>query len=104
MTIKPNTVVELQAEKLKRTRGDILTDADYVLRDKKQEAKKGKSKVNTRDITKSANKYAEEIARVKAEARREVEAEFTSSGFLDRLKADIKRELQEEAKAKPKGK
>ena len=104
MSIKLNTVAELQAEKVKRTRGDILTDADYVLRDKKKESKEGKSSKNTRDITMSTNKYAEEIARVKAEARREVEAEFTSSGFIDKLKADIKKELQEEAEAKPKGK
>jgi hypothetical protein len=71
-----------------------LSDSDYVLRVKDAED----VKKNTHDITGQDNKYAEELARVKAEARKEIEAELLSSGFLDKLKADIKSEMAESNK------
>ena len=73
-----------------------ISDSDYVLRDKKAErANPELYAKNTHDITGQDNKYAEELARIKAEARKEIEAELLSSGFLDKLKADIKAEMAE---------
>ena len=71
-----------------------LSDSDYVLRDKSKE----EPVVNTFDITGHTNKYQDELARLKAEARKEVETELLSSGFLDKLKAQLRAELAEDPK------
>lgn len=95
MSIEVNSVGKLK----NRNSGNKLTlsDSDYVLRDKKKE--KGK---NTRNITGQTSKYQEELARIKAEARRDVEKEIMSSGFMDTLKAQIKAEIEAEATPKAK--
>lgn len=69
-----------------------LNDSDYVLRDKSKEI----PGTNTFDITADNNKYQEELSRLKADARREVEAELLSSGFMDKLKADIRADIKAE--------
>ena len=71
-----------------------LSDSDYVLRDKSKE-EPGK---NTFDITGQTNKYQDELARLKAEARRDVEKELLSSDFLDKLKAQLRAEIAEDSK------
>ena len=71
-----------------------LSDSDYVLRDKSKE-EPGK---NTFDITGQTNKYQDELARLKAEARRDVEKELLSSDFLDKLKAQLRAEIAEGSK------
>ena len=71
-----------------------LSDSDYVLRDKSKE-EHGK---NTFDITGQTNKYQDELARLKAEARRDVEKELLSSDFLDKLKAQLRAEIAEDSK------
>jgi hypothetical protein len=95
MSIEVNSVGKLK----NRNSGNKLTlsDSDYVLRDKKKENGK-----NTRNITGQTSKYQEELARVKAEARRDVEKEIMSSGFIDTLKAQIKAEMEAEATYKTK--
>lgn len=95
MSIEVNSIGKLK----NRNSGNKLTlnDSDYVLRDKKKE--KGK---NTRNITGQTSKYQEELARVKAEARRDVEKEIMSSGFMETLKAQIKAEMEAEATPKVK--
>lgn len=99
MSIEVNSVGKLK----NRNSGNKLTlsDSDYVLRDKEKENGK-----NTRNITGQTSKYQEELARVKAEARRDVEKEIMSSGFMDTLKAQIKAEIEAEieAEATPKAK
>ena len=71
-----------------------LSDSDYKLRDKSTET----LGVNTFDITGQTNKYQDELARLKAEARKEVETELLSTGFLDKLKAQLRAEIAEDAK------
>ena len=71
-----------------------LSNSDYVLRDKSKE-EPGK---NTFDITGQTNKYQDELARLKAEARRDVEKELLSSDFLDKLKAQLRAEIAEDSK------
>ena len=71
-----------------------LSNSDYVLRDKSKE-EPGK---NTFDITDQTNKYQDELARLKAEARRDVEKELLSSDFLDKLKAQLRAEIAEDSK------
>ena len=71
-----------------------LSNSDYVLRDKSKE-EPGK---NTFDITGQTNKYKDELARLKAEARRDVEDELLSSDFLDKLKAQLRAEIAEDSK------
>ena len=71
-----------------------LSDSDYVLRDKSKET----PGVNTFDITGQTNKYQDELARLKAEARRDVEKELLSSDFLDKLKAQLRAEIAEDSK------
>ena len=71
-----------------------LSDSDYVLRDKSKE----NPGVNTFDITGQTSKYQDELARLKAEARKEVETELLSTGFLDKLKAQLRAEIAEDAK------
>ena len=75
-----------------------LSDSDYKLRDKSSE-EPGK---NTFDITGQNNKYQDELARLKAEARRDVEQELLSSDFLDKLKAQLRAEIAEDSKPKAK--
>ena len=95
MSIEVNDIAGLK----NRNKGNrqTLNDSDYVLRDKSKEDGK-----NTRDITGQDNKYQEELARIKAEARRDVEKEIMSSGFMDTLKAQIKAEMEAEATPKAK--
>lgn len=71
-----------------------LSDSDYKLRDKSTET----LGVNTFDITGQNNKYQDELARLKAEARRDVEKELLSSDFLDKLKAQLRAEIAEDSK------
>ena len=75
-----------------------LSDSDYKLRDKSSE----EPGVNTFDITGQNNKYQDELARLKAEARRDVERELLSSEFLDKLKAQLRAEIAEDSKPKAK--
>ena len=75
-----------------------LSDSDYKLRDKSSE----EPGVNTFDITGQNNKYQDELARLKAEARRDVEKELLSSDFLDKLKAQLRAEIAEDSKPKAK--
>lgn len=75
-----------------------ISSSDYVLRDKKAEAKDPTKVLNTRDITDQNDKYKDELARLKAEARKEVEAELLSSGFMDKLKAEIRAEIASDKK------
>ena len=98
MAIEVNDITGLKTPKSGQYK-QTLSDADYVLRDKKspEDAK------NTTDITNDSSKYAEELAKVKAEARAEAQSEMLSSGFLDKIKAEIKAEMLEEAKVAPKG-
>ena len=70
----------------------MLSDSDYVLRDKAAEAG-----TNTFDITGRTDKYQEELAKLKADARREVEAQLLSGDFLDKLKAQLRAEMAEDA-------
>lgn len=90
-----NSVADLKAEKTKREKGDVLTDADYVLRDKDEEAKKGYP--NTHDISGEVSRYTEEIAKAKQEARDEVKQELLTGSFMADLKAQLKAELLAEA-------
>lgn len=75
-----------------------LSDSDYKLRDKSSE----EPGVNTFDITGQNNKYQDELARLKAEARRDVEKELLSSDFIDKLKAQLRAEIAEDSKPKAK--
>lgn len=88
MAIEVNGIAGLK----NRNKGSrqTLNDSDYVLRDKSKEDGK-----NTRDITGQDNKYQEELARIKAEARKEAQAEFMSSDFINQLTEKIKADLSE---------
>jgi len=94
MAIKHNSIADLKATRDKAAKGDFLVDADYILRDKKQEAKDGKAPTNTRDITAHSDIYKDKLADVKREARAEVEKELMSSDFVKELTAKIKAELE----------
>lgn len=91
MSIESNDIAGLK----NRNKGNrqTLNDSDYVLRDKSKEDGK-----NTSDITNDNSKYQEELARIKAEARKDVEKELLSGDFMTTLKAQIKAEMVEEAK------
>ena len=98
------SVEELKAQTKKKNKGNTIVDSDYVLRDKIEEAKDPvKKAMNSRDITNEVGKYAEEIARIKAEARAEAKAEGISEDFISKLKEEITKQVREELTAdKPK--
>lgn len=90
------TIEELKQGKKNGNRLTI-SEGDYKLRDKKKEREDSeKQMMNSRDITAQHNKYADEIKRVKAEARAEAQEELMSSEFIANLTAKIKEELQAE--------
>ena len=93
-----NSVADLKADKAKREKGDVLTDADYILRDKEAEAAAGYP--NTHDISGDISRHTEEIAKAKQEAREEVKQELLSGSFMADLKAQLKAELLAEAGTK----
>lgn len=93
-----SSVKELKNNKEKRDKGNIITDADYTLRDKKAERKDtNKSVMNTRNITDNVGIHAKEIAKIKEEARakaqEEVKAEILTGDFIKDLKAQLKAEM-----------
>ena len=89
------SVEELKAQTKKKNKGNTIVDSDYVLRDKEKEDKDPvKKAMNSRDITNEVGKYAEEIARIKAEARAEAKAEGISPDFIEKLKAEITKQVR----------
>lgn len=88
MSIEVNDIAGLK----NRNKGNrqTLNDSDYVLRDKSKEDGK-----NTRDITGQTSKYQEDLARIKAEARKEEQDKFMSSDFVKQLTEKIKTDLSE---------
>lgn len=97
-------VNSLKNNKAKKDKGNTIVESDYVLRDKKAEAKDlDKLSMNTRDITEDVDRYAKELAEMKAkyraEAQAEVKQELLAGDFLKDLKAQIKAEMLAESGA-----
>ena len=101
MSIKLNSITDLK-EGIESKNKDILTDADYKLRDKKEERSNPETAhKNTRDISDFQGKYKEQIDKIKAEVRAETLAEVQSSGFIETLKAQLLAELKTETTPAP---
>lgn len=92
--------IKLEQRKKKSKKDTLITDMDYVLRDKEEERKKGNNK-NWIDMTPKGNpkadtyepKYAEEIAKLKEDLKKSQEDQVAQEA-KDKEVADLKAQVQ----------
>lgn len=94
-----STVKELKEAVAKKTKGDVVTDSDYVFRDKS----KPEDAKNTIVIEGIAS-HAEQIKALKAEMRGTLGSmDDIKKQLMEEIKAELKAEMMKEAKAEAKG-